>query len=270
MRLAITDDHRELSRVARAVLTEREALVDARSALNGSLAGLPRFWRDAIDLGWLGLHIGEEHGGQGFGLSELAVVAEELGRVVAPGPFLPTVVAGALLDELGTAAERDRWLLGLCSGSVTAAIALDARLSVRGSNVTGTAGPVLGSNDADLFFLPAGESMLVLERNAVTSVTALPPVDPTLPLVRVGCGDSMISAVLEDGKGAARRVLARSPRPWEWGEWAPVWTCRSSTPRSAISSGVPSAASKPCNISAPTCWSTPSSPPPAPGTPRAD
>ena len=63
----------------------------------------PRFWQDLVELGWLGLHVDEEHGGSGFGLPELVVVIEELGRAVAPGPFVPTVIASAVIAKDGTA-----------------------------------------------------------------------------------------------------------------------------------------------------------------------
>jgi alkylation response protein AidB-like acyl-CoA dehydrogenase len=44
-----------------------------------------------------GLHLPEEHGGSGYGLPELVVVVEELGRAIAPGPFVPTVIASAVV-----------------------------------------------------------------------------------------------------------------------------------------------------------------------------
>ena len=49
----------------------------------------------------LGLHLPEESGGQGYGLSELAVALEELGAALVPGGFLPTVLASALLARPG-------------------------------------------------------------------------------------------------------------------------------------------------------------------------
>ena len=54
-----------------------------------------RFHGEAAALGWLGLHVPEEFGGSGYGLEELVVVVEELGRGLAPGAFVPTVVASA-------------------------------------------------------------------------------------------------------------------------------------------------------------------------------
>ncbi|MGH3554161.1 MAG: acyl-CoA dehydrogenase family protein, partial [Mycobacterium sp.] len=92
MGIALTDDHRELAEVARAFLTSQKARWAARSLLDAPDEARPPFWQDLVELGWLGLHIDEEHGGSGYGLPELVVVIEELGRAVAPGPFVPTVI----------------------------------------------------------------------------------------------------------------------------------------------------------------------------------
>src|SRR5262249_44034343 len=83
------DDHRELAEVARAFLTSQKARWAARSLLDTPDENRPGFSQDMVELGWLGLHVDEEHGGSGYGLPELVVVTEELGRAVAPGPFVP-------------------------------------------------------------------------------------------------------------------------------------------------------------------------------------
>ena len=62
---------------------------------------LPPFWSELAALGWLGLHVAEEHGGQGYGLAELASWSRSWAAVVAPGPFLPTVMAAAVIAEAG-------------------------------------------------------------------------------------------------------------------------------------------------------------------------
>ena len=84
----------------------------------------PPFWQALVELGWLGLHIDEEHGGSGFGLPELVVVIDELGRAVAPGPFVPTVIASAIVAKDGSAEQKSRLLPGLIDGTVTAGIGL--------------------------------------------------------------------------------------------------------------------------------------------------
>ena len=105
MGIALTDDHRELAEVARGFLTSQKARWAARSLLDATDEGRPGFWQGIVELGWLGLHVDEEHGGSGFGLPELVVVIEELGRAVAPGPFVPTVIASAVIAKDGTASK---------------------------------------------------------------------------------------------------------------------------------------------------------------------
>jgi alkylation response protein AidB-like acyl-CoA dehydrogenase len=160
-------------------------------------------------LGWLGLHAPEEYGGQGFSLAELLVVVEELGRVVAPGPFVPTAVAISLLVELGSEADRSRWLPALCAGTMTAAIGFGGTLICSDDQVTrGTAAPVWGAEEADLFFLAVDEDVVVLECADVASVQALPFVDRSRPTVAASCRNSRIAARLKDGATAARRSVS--------------------------------------------------------------
>src|SRR5438034_865267 len=117
-------------------------------------------------------------GGEGFGLPEVAVVLEELGRVVAPGPFLPTVLASAAIaaggqDEVGAAL-----LPGLCDGSTTGAVALSpptiTAQPAGGEAVclSGRVRPVLGAAQAGLFVLPSrgpdGERWYAVDAGAVT------------------------------------------------------------------------------------------------------
>src|SRR5690242_20107869 len=104
MSIAITDDHRALAETAREFLASRKALAEARSLLEAPNEERPSFWPDLAEIGWLGLHLPEEFGGSGFGMEELVVVVEELGRVVAPGPFTPTVITSAVIAAAADAA----------------------------------------------------------------------------------------------------------------------------------------------------------------------
>ena len=100
------------------------------------------FWHDLVELGWLGLHVDEEYGGSGYGLPELVVVIEELGRAVAPGPFLPTVIASAVIANEGTAEQKSRLLPGLIDGTVTAGSRFGRRGAVADGNAP-TAKPAI-------------------------------------------------------------------------------------------------------------------------------
>ncbi|HVQ98930.1 MAG TPA: acyl-CoA dehydrogenase [Mycobacterium sp.] len=215
MGIALTDDHRELAGVARAFLTSQKARWAARSLLDAGDESRPPFWHDLVELGWLGLHIDEEYGGSGFGLPELVVVIEELGRAVAPGPFVPTVIASAVIAHEGTAEQRKRLLPGLIDGTTTAGVGLNSRVNVDGDVADGDAGIALGAGLADLLLIAAGDDLLVLERDRTgVSVEVPENLDPTrrsgrVRLDKVGVSaDDFIRGGRESALARARMLIA--------------------------------------------------------------
>ena len=210
MGIALTDDHRELAEVARAFLTSQKARWAARSLLDAADESRPPFWHNLVELGWLGLHIDEEHGGSGYGLPELVVVIEELGRAVAPGPFVPTVIASAVIAKDGTADQKSRLLPGLIDGTVTAGIGLDSQARVSDGIADGDAGIVLGAGLAELLLIAAGDDVLVLERDRDgVSVDVPTNLDPTRRSGRVRLQNVSVTAddILP---GARESALARA------------------------------------------------------------
>ena len=101
MAIGISDEHVQLVEVAASFMDRHGDRASARAALEADTEELPEFWDDLRKLGWLGLHLPEEYGGSGYGLEELAVVVEELGRAIAAGPFVPCVIAGAVIAGAG-------------------------------------------------------------------------------------------------------------------------------------------------------------------------
>ncbi|MHA6780905.1 acyl-CoA dehydrogenase [Pseudonocardia saturnea] len=201
MALAITDDHRTLAEVARSALSGQRAA--ARALLDSFDEQLPAIWKELAGLGWLGLHVPEEHGGEGAGLPELAVVLEELGRVVAPGPFLPTVLASAVLVEAGPPELRAALLPSLADGSRIGAVGLGGSVTHDGTTASGDAGLVLGGGLAEVFLLVAGEDVVVVD--AVTrSVPAV--LDPTRRSALVELDGAPVLGVLPGGAAVARRL----------------------------------------------------------------
>src|SRR6516225_8655570 len=143
MSIAITEDHKALGQTASDFLNKHDARGAARALLEAETEGLPAFWDDLAALGWLGLHLPESAGGSGYGLPELVVVVEELGRAVAPGPFVPTVIASAVIAAAGSEALQRRWLPGLADGSVLGGVGLDGDVEVRGGKAAGKIPAVL-------------------------------------------------------------------------------------------------------------------------------
>ena len=91
--IAISEEHRALARSVADLLTDHQSRAAARGLLAAESDALPAFWAELGGLGLLGLHVPEELGGSGFGLPETLVVAETMGRHLAPGPFVPTVIS---------------------------------------------------------------------------------------------------------------------------------------------------------------------------------
>jgi alkylation response protein AidB-like acyl-CoA dehydrogenase len=189
MSIALSEEHQELARVARAFLDSHDARAASRALLEEPTERLPHFWKEMAELGWMGLHVDESSGGQGFGLAELSIVVEELGFAVAPGPFLPTTLAAALLADRGSDATRGAFLPALADGSLVAAVGLggDLELNAEGK-LHGSAGLVLGAELAELLLVCVGEDVALLEADQ-PGLTVEPQknIDPSRRVCAVRC-----------------------------------------------------------------------------------
>src|SRR5215472_2227392 len=186
MSIAITDEHRALAQTVSDFLSKQGALGAARALLTAEAEELPSFWPDLGALGWLGLHVPEEYGGSGFGLPELVIVAEEFGRSAAPGPFVPTVIASAVLAAVGPAELQGAWLPGLADGSVVGAFTLAADISVSDGLASGEAGTVLSGHLADVLLAGVGDDVAVIDCRGGGVTTKVPAsLDPARRAARV-------------------------------------------------------------------------------------
>jgi alkylation response protein AidB-like acyl-CoA dehydrogenase len=171
----------------------------------------------ATDLGMAGLLVPEQLGGAGAGAREAAVVLEEIGRAVAPVPFLSSAVLAtvALLQAGDTATVR-----GLAAGSLTAALAVPlsaapddvvADVAAGGDGLTGRLTSVAGACEADVLVVPAagpsGLELHTVPRNAPgVDVSPVLTLDMTRPLGNIefsGAGSSRV-----DGAAAGPAVAA--------------------------------------------------------------
>jgi alkylation response protein AidB-like acyl-CoA dehydrogenase len=182
MPIAISDDHQALAQTVSEFLAARGARAAARNLLEAKADGLPDFWGEVGKLGWLGLHLPEEYGGSGFGLSELVIVVEQFGRAVAPGPFVPTVIASAVIAAAGPPDLQARLLPGLASGSAIGAVALRGDVA----DGTGNAGIAASGHLADVLLVAQGDDVLVVETAGGGVKTEVPAnLDPARRIARV-------------------------------------------------------------------------------------
>jgi alkylation response protein AidB-like acyl-CoA dehydrogenase len=151
-----SDDQHAIKRTARDFLADR-----FKSERVRELAEAGEYddaaWREMCELGWAGIFIDEEHGGQGLGVVELVILMEELGYALAPVPFLSNAAAGLALVQGGSDEQKARWLPGIASGETRGTFAWleddEARLvpDAEGADVIVLRGPggcrvVEGSN----------------------------------------------------------------------------------------------------------------------------
>ncbi len=193
MPIPLTDEHEELRRSAGRFLGTHSGPEVARALLDAEVEELQPVWTAMAGEGWPGLHLPEAHGGQGFGLMELAVVLEETGWAVTPGPLLPTAAVSALCSRYLPAEGATEVLPGLVDGSSPAAVYLgEGGLSVRdrGSDgsltVRGTLRPVLGAGTARVVLAPAVTAdgavvwcLLDVDADGPVRALPLPSVDAT-------------------------------------------------------------------------------------------
>ncbi|HXS65897.1 MAG TPA: acyl-CoA dehydrogenase [Streptosporangiaceae bacterium] len=212
MSIAITDEHRSLAQTVSDFLRNNGARAANRALLTAETEELPSYWTETGKLGWLGLHLPEEHGGSGFGLPELVVVVEEFGRAVAPGPFVPTVIASAALAATGSEGQQSKWLPGLADGSVVGSVALSGDVSVDGGKASGSAGAVLSGHLANVLLVGVGEDVAIIDcRNGGVSTKVPANIDPARRSAKVKL-DGAPAELIEGGRAVltdlARVILA--------------------------------------------------------------
>ena len=153
MNFDFSDDQAAIKRTAHDLLADRLGPERRRELLERGEYD-DGLWGEIAELGWPGIHLAEEHGGQGLGVVELVILAEELGYALAPSPFLASAAAGLVLAEAGSEEQRVRWLPALASGEAVGTVGL----------VTEGEAPMVPDADrADVLVLLDGLSGIVVE-----------------------------------------------------------------------------------------------------------
>ena len=182
----LSDEQTQIKEVAHELLRARSPFGKVREAAEAG-AYDTALWAELVELGWAGIAVSSEHGGQGLGAVELSVLLEELGYACAATPFYPTATAAAVIEATGTPEQRTRWLPGLASGEITAGV--------------GTPELAADAPDATVLVLLDGDDAGVVDR-ADADVEPFVAIDATRRFGTVsGEGEAL-------GPGAADRVRA--------------------------------------------------------------
>ena len=179
MFFALTDEQQAFAETVRDFVADRfdldavRAVVEAAPGTRRSGPGPSELadghpltlWKGLADQGALAVLVPEEHDGLGLGLLDAQVIARELGRAVAPGPWTTSVLAAEALRLAGSPEQQAAWLPGLAAGETVGTVALrgeagswDGRgitVDASGERLSGTASPVDYPAVAGLFVVAA-------------------------------------------------------------------------------------------------------------------
>jgi alkylation response protein AidB-like acyl-CoA dehydrogenase len=217
MNFDFSDDQKFLKSEARKFLDANCPTARARAVLDGGQAYDEALWKAVAGQGWLGAAIPEAHGGLGLGHLELCVIAEELGRAVAPIPFASTVyfLAEAIMLA-GDEAQKAEILPKIAAGEIIGAIATSEgpgvttaatlQATVTDGRLTGVKVPVTDGDIADVALVLAKEGgkpglFLVDLDDASVSREALKTLDPTRDAARLTFKDTPVRRVGKAGEG---------------------------------------------------------------------
>lgn len=226
MNFDFSEDQKFLKDQARRFLEDKCPRTVARAVLEGDGAYDEKLWRAVVEMGWPGITVPETYGGLGLGYLELCVIAEELGRAIAPVPFSSSVyLATEALLLAGSEEQKAEWLPRLASGEAVGTLALaegpqppaPERLDVTFSDgrLTGEKAPVPDGMAADMAIvaarMPSGETALVIAELEGVSRQPVKTLDPSRGHARLGF-DSTRAEALAGAQGWAtlRRLLDRA------------------------------------------------------------
>src|SRR4030088_825039 len=166
MNFDFSDEQKQLRDEARKFLAEKCPPKAVRTVLDGKEPYDRELWKGLAEMGFLGVAIPEAFGGAGAGHLELCVIAEEMGRALAPVPFSSTVyLAAEAILLAGTDAQKQKWLPLIASGAAIGTLALfegrgnpspeAIKLSGSGGSLNGVKKPVPDGAIADFVIVAA-------------------------------------------------------------------------------------------------------------------
>ena len=227
MAFGLSDEQRLLQEQVRGLLTERATPDVLRAAITAKKPWDEALWAALAELGVLGAAIPEEYGGVGLGPLEVAIVAQEIGRAVAPVPFFSSIcLAAEALMIAGTPAQKAKWLPRLATGEAVGTLAwtegatapeielLESRL-VDG-RLSGCKTPVADAAMAQICVVAVssggkpGLALVELDQAAVTR-TPLPGIDELRQFSQLLFEDARAEPMdAVDGAEALARLLDRA------------------------------------------------------------
>jgi alkylation response protein AidB-like acyl-CoA dehydrogenase len=177
MQFGLSESQQLLKDNARKFFANECPMADVRRLMETPTAHDSALWTKMVDQGYTGIIFPEEFDGVGLGPVELILLMEEAGRALLPGPYFSTVaLAGALLNEAGSADQKKKYLAPICRGEARATVAVlesspswntaGLKISSAGGNLTGEKFFVTDAASADFILVAAPDGVHVVQAKA--------------------------------------------------------------------------------------------------------
>ena len=231
MNFDFDEDQYFIKNDARRFLSDRCSMDMVRTYLDSDATDISPLWQEIVELGWLGVAIPEEYGGLGMGYLELCVIAEELGRVVAPVPFSSSIyLAAEAIMQYGSEEQKQQYLPAIASGELIGTMAWSEKGASESSQnkdnalvfdngfITGVKRPVAHGMLANIAVVTArnteGETVLVLVELSENTLQrkSLMSVDPSQRNAQLSFDrhPALLLGKCEDAQEALGNVLNRA------------------------------------------------------------
>lgn len=218
MNFDFSDDQRLLQEEVRKMLAATSTSAEVRKVLEGTAPYSAPVWRQLLDMGAAAAAIPEAYGGAGLGYLELCLVAEEVGRHLAPVPLASSIfLAAEALLLGGSESQKQHWLPRIASGETIATAALGSvetylapvPLSFNGHTLDGSLAALPDGLAAGLAVLQAGDDLLLVDLTGPgVNRHAVPGLDPTRPYAAVSFAATPAEILGQSGTAAlAQRLL---------------------------------------------------------------
>jgi alkylation response protein AidB-like acyl-CoA dehydrogenase len=225
MNFDFSDDQKLLADQVQRFLDERCPTSRVRQVLENP----PRFaadvWQGLTELGLLGTAVPESYGGTGAGYAELCLVAQQIGRHIAPVPFGSTVyLLTEALSLFGSEEQKQQWLPKICAGEVKGALATTEALqqltpeqvqcSVAGDQLSGEKLMVADGTIADLYLVLANcdnqLGLYLVPAGSAVQATSVDSVDLSRDVAHVVFSQASAQLLCADGWSALQTIYQRA------------------------------------------------------------
>ncbi|MFP6597954.1 MAG: acyl-CoA dehydrogenase family protein [Candidatus Hydrogenedentota bacterium] len=222
MNFDFSDEQKELQTQARRFLSEQCPTSLVREILEGDAPYAGNLWTGMAEMGFQGAAIPEEYGGVGYGYLELCVIAEEIGRSVAPVPYSSSVyLAAEALLQAGSEVQKEAYLPKIASGESIGTLALaegigrctaeNCQTTFEGGKVSGMKVPVADGDVADFAVVVTRGGLVLVDLNGEgVSREAVTTVDPTRSHATITFSNAAGEALGDGGCEALDTILNRA------------------------------------------------------------